>query len=205
MNNHLEWLKPKGKLEEFEKFLNAQPLVVVILGARGTGKTALGFRVMENIKADFPERRACTLGFPEELPNWIEKYEEIEETPQNAVVLVSEAGMYGHTNLFLKSVTQARHAQQTLLFDLQNSADLSKKVFRQLDVLLCKKPSMMQADTERTCLMEFIREIYKKFLKLKEHKRYVWVVSEDYTGMLTTELPSFWSTNISCAFRKKKE
>ena len=61
-----------GTLVEFEKgLLENKSTIGIILGARGTGKSAIGMRLLENFKAK-TNKDIYALGFKESsLPSWI--------------------------------------------------------------------------------------------------------------------------------------
>ena len=67
----------KGKLTDFEnKLYKNKSTVGLILGARGTGKSGIGMRLLENFKSK-TSKKIYALGFKEEsLPNWIKVVKE---------------------------------------------------------------------------------------------------------------------------------
>ncbi len=61
-----------GTYAAFEQHFLASPSTIgIILGARGTGKSAIGMKLLENAHAK-TKRTVCAMGFqPETLPAWI--------------------------------------------------------------------------------------------------------------------------------------
>ena len=64
--------KVSGDFSNFADGLNNNSKIILIFGKRGSGKSALGLKIMENIKAQ-TEKNCYTLGINESfLPKWIE-------------------------------------------------------------------------------------------------------------------------------------
>lgn len=68
------------------------PLVIVILGGRGRGKSALGYKIAEYLKE---KADVYVVGLPERakrlLPEWIGSVPSIEDVPPNASVIFDES------------------------------------------------------------------------------------------------------------------
>ena len=68
------------------------PAVVLILGKRGSGKSALGYRLLELSRYG---PRPYVVGVPKsarhQLPGWIGIAASLEEVPPKSIVLVDEA------------------------------------------------------------------------------------------------------------------
>ena len=201
-----------GSLASFEGFIYSQKNTVgIIIGARGSGKSALGTRILEN--AAFNSRKAFAMGFNEKtLPNWIKPIETAEQVPNGSFLLVDEGGIVFSSReslseankLLSKLLLIARHKDLSLLFISQNSANIDVNALRQADFLLLKKPSLMQKDFER-------KEIGKKYEKLadgfKKHtgeKGLFYCYSDQFTGFAANDLPTFWTEKTSKAFANVK-
>jgi len=84
--------KLAGDLAEFEKKLSSKSTIGLILGARGSGKSALGMRILENMAAK--GRKVCAMGFDgSALPGWIRPVNGVDEIPNGYFVLVDEGGI----------------------------------------------------------------------------------------------------------------
>jgi len=83
-----------GDLAQFEsRILSSKSTVGIALGARGSGKSALGMRMLENVSAK-TGRKVCAMGFNQSaLPEWIIPVEEVPQIPNGAFVLVDEGGI----------------------------------------------------------------------------------------------------------------
>jgi hypothetical protein len=203
-----------GSVEGFEdKLLHSNSSVGLIIGARGSGKSALGLRILENVHAK-TRRRVCVMGFKEEsLPRWIKVARDIDEIRDGSFVLVDEGGvvfssrdsMSGANKLLSSLLLIARHKDLSILFISQNSANLEVNAIRQADYLMLRKSSLLQKDFER----KKIREIYEEaenYLKGAgvDAAKATYVYSDEFRGVVENELPSFWSEEVSKSFKEFK-
>ncbi len=203
-----------GDLRPFEKrILSSQSTVGIALGARGSGKSALGMRILENVSAK-TGRKVFAMGFnPSALPEWIIPVEEVSQIPNGAFVLVDEGGITFSSRSSMSSANKilsslllvARHKDVSALFISQNSANLEVNAIRQADYLLLRKPSLLQKDFERKIIGKMYDEIGKEFEALPQQGRYsTYVYSDEFRGFAANELPSFWSERASKGFEKRK-
>ncbi|MEK6822944.1 MAG: hypothetical protein AABY13_03865, partial [Nanoarchaeota archaeon] len=82
-----------GDFNEFSKRLANTSIIALIVGKRGSGKSTLGFRIMENIHAQ-TERPCFVLGVKASvLPSWITQVHSVEQVKNNGVVLVAEGAL----------------------------------------------------------------------------------------------------------------
>jgi len=199
-----------GDIAEFERRLSSKSTVGLILGARGSGKSALGMRILENMAAN--GRKVCAMGFDESaLPGWIIPVKDVDGIPNGYFVLVDEGGILFSSresqssgNKLLSSLLLvARHKDVSVLFISQNSANLEVNSIRQADYLLLRKPSLLQKDFER----KKIGQIYDgiDFGSLPDGGRYsTYVYSDEFRGFVSNELPGFWSSKASKSFAQLK-
>ncbi|NYZ76693.1 hypothetical protein H0O02_00050 [Candidatus Micrarchaeota archaeon] len=202
-----------GSLSEFEdKLLSSKSTIGLVLGARGSGKSALGMRILENVAAK--NRKVCAMGFDEStLPGWIRFVRDVEEVPNGYFVLVDEGGIafssrssQSPANRILSSLLLvARHKDVSVLFISQNSANLEINTIRQSDYLLMRKPSLLQKEFERKKIGEIYDEIKTQFADLADNGRYsTYIYSDEFRGFVTNELPGFWSQKASKSFAQVK-
>ncbi|QLJ53254.1 MAG: hypothetical protein Sv326_1079 [Candidatus Fermentimicrarchaeum limneticum] len=199
----------EGSVESFEeKLLGSKSTVGLILGARGSGKSALGMRILENVHAK-SGRAVCAMGFAEDkLPGWVKAVRRIEEVKNGSFVLVDEGGvlfssrdsMSDANKLLSALLVVARHKDLSILFISQNSANLDVNAIRQADYLLLKKSSLLQKDFER----KRIRDIYEeaeRSLGKDAGAEATYVYSDELRGVVENGLPSFWSEGVSKSFK----
>ena len=199
-----------GEYSNFEnKIINSTSLIGIILGARGTGKSAIGMKLLENIKAK-TKRNVCAMGFRKEsLPNWIHVVETTEELPNGSLVLIDEAGiqfssrksMTGTNKILSDLLLIARHKDLSVLFISQNSSNLEINAIRQADFLILKPSSLLQKDFERGKIKDIYTEVEEHFKEYKDIVGLTYIYSDQFRGFVKNPLPSFWNKDVSKAFR----
>ena len=139
-----------GDFNYFLENFRDKSLVMLIIGRRGGGKTALGMKFVEVGK--ILNKRSYVIGFENsKVPKWVKKANDLEEVPNNSLVLVDEAGISFSARDSMKKGNKemanllaiARHKNLSLIFITQNSAMLDLNVLRLADVLLFKEPSLL--------------------------------------------------------------
>jgi len=209
----LKDIKPiKGKPAAFENFFHkSESTIGIILGARGTGKSAIGLKILENAHAK-TGKQVYAIGFnAKDLPNWIKTAKTPEEVENNSIVLIDESGIsfssrksMSNANQLLSSLLMiARHKNISILFITQNSSNLEVNVLRQADFLVMKPSSLMQKDFERKKIKEVYETMQPDFEELKGTTGLTYIHSDKFQGFVTNGLPSFWTTSVSKAFKEK--
>lgn len=190
------------------------PSVILVIGRRRSGKSALGYHIEEKIHKELPNLKIFVVSLPKEkhylLPDWIIPVTNVEELPDNCVALIDEGAMKYHAHRWHKketevmdiliSVSGQRH--QTFIFITHTLRKFAVTLLLDINVLLVKKPSLLQMKLERNEFRKLIEEIDREFNKLPkiDVKRSVYVVSDDYKGFIRNPLPSFWSEELSEAY-----
>ncbi len=218
----------KGTPSNFENFLiKNQSTIGIILGARGSGKSAFGLKLLENIHAKQDQQIAqsnkitqknikkfFTMGFkPNDLPDWINVAKSIDEIENNSYVLIDEGGIlfssrkaFSNANQLLSELLLvARHKDLSVMFISQNSSNLEINAIRQTDYLILKPSSLLQLDFERKKIKDIYLQAMAGFSKYKNTKGLTFIYSDQFNGFITNELPSFWTTGISKSFSGKKK
>lgn len=199
----------KGSYDEFERLLfESKSTIGLILGARGTGKSTIGMRILENIHTK--KDRACyAMGFDEkELPKWITSASDVSEIENDSVVLIDEGGilfssrdaMKGANKILSELLLIARHRDLSILFITQNSSNLEVNVIRQADYLVLKPSSLLQRDFERKKIKAIYDEVSEKYAHHKNVKGITYIYSEQFKGFVSNGVPSFWSEKLSKSF-----
>ncbi|MBI2451455.1 hypothetical protein HYV50_00075 [Candidatus Pacearchaeota archaeon] len=197
-----------GDLKKWEKNVAGKSKIGLILGARGSGKTAFGLKLLENIYAK-TGKKCYGLGFvAEEMPLWVEVIEDIGKIKNNSVVLIDEGGvlfssrraMTNANKILSDLILISRHKNLSIIFISQNSANLDVNIIREADFLALKPSSLLQKDFERKKIKELYEELEKKFSVYKDKKGITYIYSDDFIGFVLNPLPSFWSDKIGKSF-----
>jgi len=166
---------------EWEDIL-VEPFVALILGQRGSGKTALGHRLME-VFGENTNRQAYILGFPEhledELPDWIEVLPPDtgrDEWPEDSLVLIHEAHQLLHARRSQNSenleidelVTISRHRNSCIVFETQQSQRLDRNSVTAVDAIIFREPALLQAEFERSAMKKIVRDAEEMFEQYTE-------------------------------------
>lgn len=195
----------------FEKTITSDSKIGIIIGARGTGKTAFGIKFLENIYAK-TNKKCFAIGFKEqELPSWINVVSEISQLENDSFVLIDEGGILFSSRSSMSSANKmlsslmliARHKNISILFISQNSSNLEVNILRQADYLVIKPSSLLQKEFERKIIQKIYKDIEKEFKKNKQEIGLTYIYSDDFRGLISNPLPSFWREEISKSFKEK--
>ncbi|MBU2104206.1 MAG: hypothetical protein KKF67_00310 [Nanoarchaeota archaeon] len=192
-----------------EKVYESDSQIGIILGARGSGKTAFGIKFLENFYAK-QKKKCFAIGFNEdELPSWIKGISDISELENNSFILIDEGGILFNSRSSMSNANKmlsqlimiARHKNLSILFISQNSSNLEVNVLRQADYLILKPSSLLQEEFERKIIKKIYSEIGESFKKFEEDKGVTHIYSGNFKGFVSNPLPSFWKENLSKSFR----
>jgi hypothetical protein len=203
----------KGEKGSYDDWINdiysSDSKIGIIIGARGSGKTGIGIKLLENLYAKY-KKKCFAMGFNEkEFPNWIKVVPEISKINNDSFVLIDEGGIFfssrdSMTNinkLLSELILISRHKNISILFISQNSSNLDVNILRQADFLILKNSSLLQKEFERKIIQRIYDSISENFSKYKKDKRVAYIYSNDFQGFISNPLPSFWGVNISKSFR----
>lgn len=199
----------KGNIKKFENHLFAKDSTIgIILGARGSGKSAMGMKILENFSKK-TKKNVYAMGFnKEDLPGWISVAENVKEIQNDSVVLIDEGGISFSSRKSMSSANQllsellfiARHKNLSILFITQNSSNLEVNVLRQADFLVMKPSSLLQKDFERKIIKDIYSKIEEEF-KNFDDPGLTYIHSDKFRGFVSNKLPSFWNVKVSKAFK----
>jgi hypothetical protein len=188
------------------------PSVVLVLGKRGSGKSALGYRLLELFRCQLTP---YVLGLPEQaqkhLPDWMGMVQTIEEVPQKSIVLVDEAYLTYHSRESLKSASRdmsrmlnlSRQRDQTLVFVTPEARQLDKNIVSSANVVVFKDLGMLQLQFDRPELNKLAAGAKQAFETVRGDRRrwsYIYAPDADFMGLMENLPPTFWSTKLSRVF-----
>ncbi len=199
----------KGSYDKFEdRLFNTKSMIGIILGARGTGKSAIGMKLLENIHSK-AQRPVSAMGFrSKDLPKWISVVDSVSQIENGSFVLVDEGGilfssrsaMSAPNKLLSELLLIARHKDLSILFITQNSSNLEVNTIRQADYLILKPSSLLQRDFERNKIRDIYDEASEDFERYKDDKGLAYIYGHNFKGFISNPLPSFWNEKVSKAF-----
>jgi len=191
------------------------PSVILIIGGRGKGKSALGHQTAERFH-DIRNVSVYMLILPRLreklktlLPEWVNLIEDIQDAPENCLILCDEAALKFHAHKWQKKETEimeniisiSRQRKQTIIFITHITRKFSITLL-DIDLLICKQPGLFHTLIERGGFKKLVEKAEEEFRKLpkEEVKKCNYVFSEDFTGFIRTGLCSYWSEELSEAF-----
>lgn len=217
--------KVKAKFEDFtvlktekgsyskwiDSTYKADSKIGIIIGARGSGKTAFGVKYLENANTKY-NKKCYAMGFnASEMPGFIHVVNDPSEIENDSIVLIDEGGilfssrnaMSNANKLLSNLILISRHKNLSILFISQNSSNLDVNIIRQADFLILRHSALLQKDFERKIIQKIYEKINPAFEKFEDKNKISYVYSDEFLGFISNSLPSFWGSNISKSFRKK--
>lgn len=209
---------PKPSLDpqtiEAEKWLKLirHPSIVLILGKRGGGKSALGYRLLEYLRyTASPYVVAMSKEARKLLPDWIGMAASLEDVPPKAVVLVDEAYISYHARSSMAAEAKAmsqlvnlsRQREQTLIFVSQEARQVDKNIASSANVVIFKDLGIFQLEFDRRELNKIATNAQQAFTTITTDRRkwaYVYSPDSDFMGLVESSLPTFWSEKLSHVF-----
>lgn len=187
--------------------------VIVILGHRGTGKSALAWRLLEQLHKG-RKLKAAVVGLPKSrrrlVPNWVEHHEGIARLPEKAIILLDEAALrfsarrsQADINLAMAGlVALSRQRGQVILFVTHTARMLDVELIFESDLVIYKLPSAAHVKFERRETAEFTGRARERLLAQKRPTCWSYVLNfhQGREGLLRNPLPSFWSELLSNAW-----
>jgi len=189
--------------------------VNLIVGFKGKGKSGLAYWLTETIAPSL-DLLPVVVNFPRDkqelLPdNFVIKDLDDALLTERALILVDE----GTTQLpagskleeFIKGCSSlSRQREQIVLFIFHASRDVGSRIVRGLDAILIKEPSkrQIQQGSKDKWFQALLWKAKAAFKQVPDdHRGWTYVDSEEpeFEGLLGNPLPSFWSEDLSKAWR----
>ena len=201
--------------DEWVKEASKPGHITVIIGRKGSGKSATGYCVVEDINK-VAKKDVYILGLPDKakklLPDHFKIVDDMLEVPNGSCVFIDEAAIHfsskewykkGHGELS-KLIEIARHKELSLVFVTLNTASVDVNVLRFVDSVLFKPLSLLQLELERQQMKKIIAEAQKAFdegvPEGKDERSFCYVIGSKKRGMMETHLPTFWSDKLSTSY-----
>lgn len=194
------------------KILSRYP-AILILGAKGTGKSCLAFYLVELMRYRDP---CYVYRFPEEgkdlLPSWLGILKELDDAPVGSIILIDEAYLWFFSrdsqSRENKEVTRiinlARQKKLTLIFVAHESCHLEKNILSAIDTLIIKRPAPLQVELDRSLLKTYLLRAEKAFsgkdVSSAKKLAHVAFSPSGFQGLLENGKASFWSEKLSHVF-----
>ena len=185
------------------------PCVVLLLGGRGNGKTALGFRLLELFKYKLTP---YVIGLPSQcahlMPDWIGIKESLKDVPSGSISLVDEAYLSNHARDWSKAESRdlcrllnlSRQQDKTIIFIAQQGRQINLDIASSTNVIVFKNPGMLQSEFERPALRQIVSDAKLAFETISgDRKKWSYVYSPDvgFNGLAENILPTFWGQKLS--------
>jgi len=193
------------------------PSIVVILGKRGAGKSALGYKLLEHLRWT---ANSYVVGLPKDarkyLPDWIGMTTNLEDVPPKAIALVDEAYMPYHARSSMAAEAKAmsqlvnlsRQREQTLIFVSQEARQVDRNIASSANVIIFKDLGILQLEFDRRELNKIAVKANEAFTAIIGDKRrwaYVYSPDSDFMGLMENSLPTFWKEKLSHIFAVEGE
>jgi len=182
----------------------------LILGDIRSGKSAIGYGILESIQG----RKKCVFAPPPALANLLPKHispvHEIEEIENGSVVLFDEAYLSFYSREFMKDSNKlidvtsgiAGHKDILLIFVTQQTRRLDISIIASARFILFKKPSLLQSRFDRPQLRAITGDVFNAFKSVSNHMNSCYIITPDFEGMIekSNTLPEWWSDEISKSY-----
>ena len=198
------------------------PGVVVIMGAKGEGKSALAYEVMNQLHKTHGAKGCIFVpphlaGIVKKLkglvPAWVTIVTDLKSLPKGAVVLIDEASQSAHArrtqakqSLDLDALVGiSRQKGQLIIFISHHSRKLDPNLIHECDRILWKRPTYAHALFERSEISDFTFKALEFFNGIKGKltiKKTVLMMDFHNLRFATFRngIPPWWSEKISTIF-----
>lgn len=189
--------------------------VVIILGFRGQGKSALAWYLLDICRTyKGKQRPVYVLGMPKAkrkyAPRWAKHVDSFHKLPKGAIILVDEAALrfsarrsQSDENIAVAGLNAlSRQRDQLIIFVAHTARLLEVEAIMDCNAIIYRKPSASYLKFERRETMEWTATAREQIISKGNplHWAYVIDLEDDRRGLLRCKLPPFWSENLSTAW-----
>lgn len=190
--------------------------LVLIAGGIGSGKSCLGYAVLESLHDEYPDRPAYAFNFPEEkrvfLPAWMDLTTS-EEFPEGSMIIADEAYLtfyaknhQSDANKFMDMFSGlARQKGILTLFITQTTRKLTLSTVSGVQTFLLKCPDIMMTKLDRAELRPILKDALAAFraVPAASRQKAVYAISMEHEGIIPEAniQPSFWTEELSKAWQ----
>lgn len=201
--------------EELSRLIPNEGLVL-IAGGIGSGKSCLGYSILEHLHATEPSRSIFVFNFPAAkaslLPDYITTIYSVE-FPEGSIVLIDEAYLTFYSKDHANSINRfmdkfaglVRQKNILAIFITQTTRKLVLATMSSIQLALLKCPDIMMTKFDRAELRKLWTLVLRAFRPLSSEKRQrsTYVISLDYEGFVqeSNSQPSFWNDGLSRVWR----
>lgn len=220
-------LSMQKKIDYVIKAFMSGYFLMLVSGARGSGKTCFGFWLLEEVHERNPNKRIAYVGVKVKkglLPSWIQNYtiEEYETLmKQNRLngylVLIDEAAIFFNARRYQKeaniqfgqTIAISRHKHISLLVLAQDHNMTDTNIWRLRDMVVYKKSNtyeLSDRDSKGVSRQAKIQKFWK-YIKQWLHPRdkdesLFEYQSEKRLMLFKTTIPRCWTNDLSESFSK---
>ncbi len=208
------WDRPEGKAtdplhDEALPHIVAPYLITLILGGRGSGKTALGFRLLELYRDHQSDKYIVggSRSAVQLLPKWIKYVDSIFTLPDNSIALIDEAHLRMGPHIseadrreLASMLALTRQRQQTLFIISQQARTISREIVAAADILVFKALRQNQIKFDRpefTQAMESADQALGTVFGDRKAYAFVYSPEDRLQHLMRSVLPEFWSEPLS--------
>lgn len=198
-------LNRQKKIDHLLNLFTSKSNIAVIIGIRGSGKTAFMVWLSEELRELGMRVEWLESLMPEDFP--FPQIQSFGDAGENTIIFCDEASLtYNARRAMARESVQMsqrlatlRHRGNSIVFCSQHSALLDVNITRMADILIFKKLSfeeMQESTSENKYLLQYIKHMQP--LLPKE----ILFTDGEIWNLFSFPLPSYWSEMISKPYRK---
>lgn len=194
-----------------------RPSVNTVLGFMGTGKTALGFYLVDEL-GSYHGLQKVIFGYPEDkvrplIPRDIIVVNSLDDIPRESIALIDEVWLIANARDSMKSgakdkqimnralnkltgMSRKRDMIAFLLSQYSRKADVLSLIMECSNVIL-KKPGRLWIQEERGSLRFLMQKAWNELKDKGPEYSLLYSNVKELEGIMTNPLPDFWSEDLS--------